>query len=224
MKGKASPVFSTEIVREILRRTNTKTLIQLLPWARSYRYALTENTVFIYSMARTKKREALFKWIGPLAIKRAILMGKAGGNLKIDSLDDAKKSGRIVTLRKDAKEQYLSEKGFGNLHLVNNWSTAVKMLAMDRVQLWTTTDLDAPVIAKHAGVSMTNLETAFVLFQATLYIGASKDTPDTIIDQWQAALDDMKSDGTFERYVLKWAKHYKTSKWFFEDGVLQTLN
>ena len=81
--------FTTDIVREILKRTNNTTVIELLPWARGYRTIQKEKNVFLFSMSRSEERENKFKWIGPIAFKKQLLFAKKGSGIVINSLEDA---------------------------------------------------------------------------------------------------------------------------------------
>ena len=58
-----------------------------------------ENDPVAFEMSYTKVREDKFKWVGPLATKRDILVAKKGSGIKINSLEDAKKVKCIGTYR-----------------------------------------------------------------------------------------------------------------------------
>lgn len=220
-KGEDVTGFATDVVREILARTHHETIIFLIPWARAYKLAKAEPNVFLYSMARRPNRENLFKWVGPIARKKTMLFAKRGSNLKIKSLNDAKQVTSIGTMREDSKEQYLTKEGFTNLDSAAQWDQALKKLLAGRVSLWINTDLDAPVIAKQAGINNNEIVGVYKLYDYDLYIGVSKATPDRIVSLWQHALDDLKNDGTFQHLIQKWATHYNVSNWVMEDGMLQ---
>lgn len=78
----------------------------------------------------------MFKWVGPLAIKRDILIARKDAYIKISSLDDAKKVMRIGTLRDDTREQLLIRQGFENLESVSDEQRNAQKLAMGRIDLW----------------------------------------------------------------------------------------
>lgn len=78
----------------------------------------------------------MFKWVGPLAIKRDILIARKDAYIKISSLDDAKKVMRIGTLRDDTREQLLIRQGFENLDSVSDEQRNAQKLAMGRIDLW----------------------------------------------------------------------------------------
>ena len=61
--------------------------------------ALEDENIVLFGTTYTKAREDKFKWVGPLATKRDILVAKKDSGIKISNLDDAKKVGRIGTLQ-----------------------------------------------------------------------------------------------------------------------------
>ena len=213
--------FTTDIIREIMKRTNNSTVIELLPWARAYQMVQKKKNVFLFSMSRTEKRENMFNWVGPIAIKKILFFAKKGSGIVIDSLEDAKKVERIGTLREDSKEQYLKRNGFTNTYSNNSWHSALKMLMKERVSLLTQTDLDIAPVAKEVGVDLEKIEAVYTIKTSTLYIGVSKTSSNKVVKQWQSVLDDIKKDGTFEHLIRKWAKYYNAPNWQFKDGTLQ---
>jgi polar amino acid transport system substrate-binding protein len=44
------------------------------------------------------------------------------------------------------------------------------------------------------------------------YLAFSRKTPDEVVRRWQAALDDLKKDGTFARLFAKWLPGKKMPK------------
>ena len=83
---------SVEIVKEIQRRVGSDEQIQVYPWARAYKMALADENVILFGMTYTKVREDKFKWVGPLATKRDILVAKKSSGIKISSLERRQKS------------------------------------------------------------------------------------------------------------------------------------
>ncbi|MFT5164104.1 MAG: polar amino acid transport system substrate-binding protein, partial [Alteromonadaceae bacterium] len=63
---------STEVVRALLASLKISSKIEVMPWARAYKVALTEPNVLIFSIVRTRQREPHFQWldgIGPVDIQ-----------------------------------------------------------------------------------------------------------------------------------------------------------
>lgn len=212
--------LATDVVREIIKRTKTDAKIELVPWARGYTNAQKQENAVIYSIARLEQRENLFHWVGPIAKQNAILYSKKGAKIKINNLDDLKKAGTIGTLRQDASELMLKEKGITNIHSYNSWAKGLKHLLLGKVELWTHSDFDLPIVAERAHVELDRLEPVYTLYTSVLYIGFSKSTSTAIVKKWQSTLDTIKADGTFEQIVKKWAEYYKAN-WVVKDGMVQ---
>lgn len=212
--------LTTDVVREILKRTKTDAKIQLVPWARAYVNAQRAENVVIYSMIRLEQREDLFHWVGPIALKKAMLFAKKDSGIKINSLEGAKRVGTIGTLRLDAKELFLKKRGFKNIYSFNTWENGLQLLALGNIDLWTQTDFDVPIVANLAVVDLDEIESVFTMYSTASYIGISKSTSLKLVEQWQSTLDDIKRDGTFENIVKKWAKYYN-SNWIIKDGMVQ---
>jgi len=151
---------SVEIVKEIQRRVGSHEQIKVYPWARAYKMALEEENVVLFGMTHTKVREDLFKWVGPLATKRDILVAKKGSGIKINSLEDAKKVKRIGTLRDDTRERLLKSHGFANLESVSDEQKNAKKLVLGRIDLWAYKKPGLKTVCDLAGVNY-NLKPAF---------------------------------------------------------------
>ena len=106
---------ATEVVREIMRRLDLPTEIQVLTWARGYQLALSQPNVVLFSTARTQEREHLFHWVGPIYKVRFGFYAKRGSGPYLTCLADAKKVGAIATYKDDVREQLLKSQGFTNL-------------------------------------------------------------------------------------------------------------
>ncbi|MEI8631015.1 hypothetical protein P4S72_00655 [Vibrio sp. PP-XX7] len=73
--------------------------------------ALDEKDILIYSIARTKERESLFKWVGPIAPYNVYLFKlKARSDIIVNTLEDVKKY-RIGGAYQDVKQLYLVSQG-----------------------------------------------------------------------------------------------------------------
>jgi polar amino acid transport system substrate-binding protein len=195
---------SVEIVKEIQRRVGSQEQIQVYPWARAYKMALEDENVVLFGMTHTKVRQDLFKWVGPLATKRDILVAKKGSGIKITSLEDAKKVKRIGTLRDDTRERLLKRHGFTNLEPVSDEQLNAKKLALGRVDLWTYKIPGLRTVCDLAGVDFNEFEEVFHLREINLMIAFSKKTSDSIVQNWRNAFNEMSADGTIMQIRKKW--------------------
>jgi len=195
---------SAEVVREILRRLNLPDNISILPWVRGYYLLKSRPNVVLFSTTRTKERESLFHWVGPLCTARNGFYKRKGSAIRINSLEDAKRVGSIATYKEDFREQMLKTLGFTNLDSSKSASSNLKKLMSGRVDLWITDSLGMPSIAERAGVDPTDLELMFTINEVSDFIAISKLTSKEIVKMWQATLQAMKDDGTFYRISKKW--------------------
>ena len=81
---------SVEIVKAIQKKVGSREQIQVYPWSRAYKMALEEKNVILFGMTYTKVRHDKFKWVGPLAMKRDVLVARKGSGSIIDSLKNVK--------------------------------------------------------------------------------------------------------------------------------------
>ena len=195
---------SVEIVKEIQRRVESHEEIKVYPWARAYKMALEDENVVLFGTTYTKVRHDKFKWIGPLATKRDILVAKRGSGIKINSLEDAKKVKRIGTLRDDTRERLLKSLGFTNLEPVSDEQKNVKKLALGRIDLWAYKKPGLKTVCELAGVDYDEIEEVFHLREIDLMIAFSKKTSDSIVQNWRNAFTEMLADGTIMQIRKKW--------------------
>jgi polar amino acid transport system substrate-binding protein len=195
---------SVEIVKEIQRRVRSQEQIQVYPWARAYKMALEDENVILFGMTHTKVRQDKFKWVGPLATKRDILVAKKGTGIKIKDLEDAKKVKRIGTLRDDTRGRLLKRHGFTNLEPVSDEQLNAKKLALGRIDLWAYKIPGLRTVCDLAGVDYTEFKEVYHLREIDLMIAFSKKTPDSIVQKWRDAFNEILADGTIMQIRKKW--------------------
>ena len=195
---------SVDIVREIQRRVGSSAPIRVYPWARAYKMALEDDNVVLFSTTYTGDRKDKFKWIGPLATKRDILVARKAAGLSIVALEDAKQVGRIGTLRDDTRERFLLMHGFTNLEAVSDEQKNAQKLVLGRIDLWAYKKPGLKTVCMLAGVNVDDLEEVYHLRTIDVMIAFSKPTDDVVIQAWQRAFDDMQADGTLQRIRRDW--------------------
>lgn len=195
---------SVEIVKEIQQRIGSTEPIEVYPWARAYKMALEEENVILFGMTYTEDRSNLFKWVGPLATKRDILLARKDDSFSITSLEDAKKVERIGTLRDDVRGKLLEKKGFTNLEPVSDEQKNAQKLALGRIDLWAYKKPGFRTVCELAEVDPEQFVEVAHLKKSELKIAFSKKTSDTIVARWQQAFDEMAKDGTIQKIKDKW--------------------
>lgn len=195
--------LATEVVKAVARKTGNTADIEVLPWARACSIIRKRDGLILYSMTRTEAREDLFKWVGPIASNKWVLFAKKSSGINLVALDDARKVGTIGTYKDDAAESYLKEQGFTNLDSVIDDAQNVPKLIAGRINLWIIGELQGIHKAKVKGVA-DQLEKVLDVKDTQLYIAFSRNTPDEVIARWQAALDEMKADGSYQDLAKKY--------------------
>jgi len=203
--GKAVGI-SVDIVNEIIKNTGDTSKITILPWARSYHNIQTKKNQVLFVMTRTKARENLFKWVGPVASNTWVLFAKNNFKDKISSLDELNNKKYIIgTYKDDACELFLKDKHFKNLSSVPDDELNVKKLLKGRIDLWIAGEYQGILKAKRINKS-DNIKKVFTVKKTELYIAFSKDIDDKIINKWQKELDILKSNGKYNSILNSYLK------------------
>jgi polar amino acid transport system substrate-binding protein len=197
--------FGSEIVREILRRSDMTAPLTILPWARAYRLAQTQSNVGLYCMGRTIEREKLFQWVGPIGNIESKFYVNRSSTLHIDNVADAKNVRGVIVLRESYSDQLLQRLGFKNIFEVNNATEAVRLLLIsgDKTLMLLATSVVPDTLHK-ISTPLEAIKPLMTVMKSQLYIGFSLDTSPTLVKHLQHALDSMKTDGSFAAIHQKW--------------------
>jgi len=193
--------FSTEIVRELVKRTKldiTNNQITSHPWARAYKMLEKGPNVLLFSMTRSEEREKRFKWVGPIA-SRTIWFWKLKSRTDINatSLETIKKY-RVGAVREFSSTRYMQELGF-TLDLTNSEEINFKKFIYGRFDLLTALELAAAYHMNKQDKSFEQLERVFKLDDRyDYYLALNINTSDEIVNTLQNELDAMKRDGSYE--------------------------
>ncbi len=196
--------FGTDVVNEIMKRNQIYADIRLSFWSIGYELALHNPNVCLFTMDRTETREDLFQWVGPIGTNTTWFYTKAGSEVVINSLDDARNLSAVGTISSWFSTQYLQELGFTNLISDRDPAVMAAKLMNGEIDAFVCTDVTFPDILKEAEYQYSDVVPTFTLMSSDYYIAFSKNTEETIVNQWQSTLQSMKQDGTYEAIRDKW--------------------
>ncbi len=164
--------------------------IKMVPWARGYLLVQQKKNTVLFTMSKTKEREHLFKWVGPIFRSRQVLVGLADSPIKIASLEDAKKYS-IGTIRDDVGENSLIKAGFDweKLKSVAGLEQNINKLLFNRVDLICQSEASIRDVINMKNYDASQFKTVFVVTEKGNYYAFHKDTPDELIRSFQHALD-----------------------------------
>ncbi|WP_313223062.1 substrate-binding periplasmic protein [Stutzerimonas nitrititolerans] len=187
--------IAADIVREMFQRAGIDyTLTLRFPWERVYKMALETPGYGVFVMARLPEREALFKWVGPIGPDDWVLLARADSPIDITSLEQARRY-NIGAYKGDAIAEHLVAQGL-EPSLALRDQTNVEKLQNGEIDLWATGDPAGRYLAKQQGV--TGFKRVLRFDDAQLFLALNKQTADETVAKLQAALEQMRSDGTVE--------------------------
>ncbi len=176
---------TTEVVEAILKDSDLNFSIKVLPWARAYQAALTNENTLIYSIARTKEREEKFQWVGSIFKLDYYLVGLKSLQLpKQASLADIKYL-RIGAVRNSATHFYLQQQGLDNLYVVGKPEQNINMLKKGRLDLFPVHYASFQASCRRLGLDCQEIVPKVKLAQPStaLYLAFSKTSDEKLVEQ-----------------------------------------
>ncbi|MDM8538468.1 ABC transporter substrate-binding protein [Desulfobacterales bacterium HSG17] len=202
--------ISVDLFEKMLEKigsAKTRENIELLPWARAYKDVLTKQDTCLFAMTRTEEREALFKWVGPFAPSRIVLIAPKYKRITINSINDVTKY-IVGVVRDDIGEQLLVQAGItkGILSIVHNQNINANKIDAGRIDLWTCGDIISKWILKENGYDPAAYESVYVLKDGSQYFAFNISTDDALIHKLQTALDEIKAEGELQTIMDHYLK------------------
>lgn len=204
---------SIELVYAILKKINAKQApnrIEILPWARSYKLLQEKKNTVLFAMTRTKQRESLFKWVGPISSAKNVLIAMKNKHIKVNANSDFKNY-RIGVVRDDAGEQLVSTKlhvDKSKLIIGVNAAPNIRMLTSGRIDLFAYDENVARWTILKENLNHDDFETVLTLEEGKHYIAFNKEISDVVINKFQKALNELKTSGEYNKIMQKYLKSY----------------
>lgn len=195
--------FAVDVFAEMLRISGsrqTRADISIVPWARGYAALERGPNVLLFSATRTAVREKLFKWVCPIAPYVRVLVAPKGSGVQITGVEDLKNYVYSV-VRNDNSVQVLRSLAVAedNMHHVDKATGAARMMVYKRLHVWATAKHTYAQILQEVGADPTDYEIVYEFPPQSLCFAFSKDTSDAAVARLQAALDQVRANGTFDR-------------------------
>lgn len=189
------------VVEEMFRRANLQAPTRLLPWNEAFELARSKAGTCAYSTARTSERFPQFAWVGPIARGYWSAFSLPDAPVKVSKLADL--AGYRVGVVNDARAAYLRERGIRDLVLAERDADLPARLTADpraegRIDVWVTQGLTAARVAAAAGTPKIR-EVFGSLMSQDYFLACGKQTPQEELRALNAALAEMRKDGTFNR-------------------------
>jgi polar amino acid transport system substrate-binding protein len=184
-----------EMVWDKMGISLNRSIIKLLPWTEGYERALNENNTVLFSTGQTAEREKLFKWAGPIESGRLVLLAKVDKTIDIAAPEDLKKY-RIGGIENDIAMQMLLDKGLKKEDIVleTNSTPIIEMLENGTIDAWAYNDIAGFWLLQQSGANASDYKAAYVLGLANVYLAFNNRTSDNLVQSFQQAIDNIKSN------------------------------
>jgi polar amino acid transport system substrate-binding protein len=190
--------ISIDLLEKVWERMGVslnRSVVELLPWTVGYQRTLDKKNTVLFGTARLPEREQLFKWAGPIGSIRNVLLAKKDKNISITTSEDLKRY-KIGALKDTSPIQLLLNKGMEKDDLVLEMTSTplIEMLQNDSIDAWAFGDIGGIWLIQDLGLNASDYRTAYVLGQTDYYYAFNKETPDSLVQSFQQALDYIKSN------------------------------
>ena len=205
-QGKLTGI-TTDVVREILKRLNRPIKIEILPWARLMRIAGDHANIVVFTAGRTQERiNQGFHFLGPVTTRKHALWELKENPINIRVASDViNQHLRIGGLMKDWRTIYWKKLGAIVDETTTHHQSLVK-LYHNRVDLWISSDLEAPSACRIIQTDCAEIKIAYVFKEAPSFIMFSKGTSPKIIKEYTATFAAMRQTDFFEKEAEKWSR------------------
>lgn len=184
----------TDMVKAIIKRIPYDVKMKLRNWNYGLDRAKQKADHGIFCTARNEERESWFQWVGPLTEIRWTLFAKAGSDIRLTTLEDARKY-RIGGYKGDVMTQYLIDQGF-NVSVVDSDAMNPLRLHHGQIDLWIADYLSGPYVASDAA-DLSDMEAALIFRSTPLYLALNKDMDGKIVKSIMQAHDALKKENVF---------------------------
>ena len=170
--------------------------IKLMPWAYAYESAARQPQRILLNAQRNLRTEHLYKWVGPMATAKIVLIGRKRDKLFIPTREQLMDY-RIATVRWSRPEKTLLAGGMneGNLLRSPSHVQALRRLDKGEADLFASTELGAAGQLVGMGLPPDEFTVYFTFDEEPLYFAFSRDTDDGLIHRLNRALQEIKATG-----------------------------
>lgn len=197
--------YYIDYINEILETAEMNASVKAVPWKRAYVTTQDVPGTALFPTARTKEREDLFKWIGPIGITWWQLFKRKEDPLVIRTIDQARHIGAIGVVRGSAREAWLKARKFPNLFAVSDHAAMHMMLQRGRLRLVASSSNGVKAHLRKMGLPPDQAVPVLEYRTCYLYLATNRYMSPQIIDRLQSALDRLKTSGRMYNIRKKYA-------------------
>lgn len=202
--------YGTELLQAMLAQSKISAEFKVQPWTRSYQQALTQPNSLIYSIARTREREELFEWIGPISPRRICLIKlKSRTDIHLKELSELSRY-KLGLVREMASSKLLMSKNLvadSAYDFAPSGESNIRKLMAGRVDLIVGSDWVTFYEARKLTGKKHNFEVVWVLDESSpYYFALNKESDAQLIKRLRNAFEKLKAEGQVEKLRAKYAE------------------
>ena len=189
--------IAVELLTGVFRESDNVTFadhIWVFPWSKAYQTALSRNNTVIFATTRLPERENLFKWAGPLVSERKVLFASRERAFEITGPADLDNH-RIGVIKDDSAAAQLQALGVdpSNIIALENVPALISYMNEGGIDMWCYGDMAGRYFMEKLTGNPGYFEIIYTLDSHDLYYAFNKNTPDSVVDSFQAALDALRN-------------------------------
>ncbi|WP_206485212.1 transporter substrate-binding domain-containing protein [Thalassotalea sp. G2M2-11] len=198
--------FATEVIHALFEQAQSEANITVMPWARAYQTAITNENIMIYSMAKTAKRTPLFRWVGKLTKERLFFWGLKNQFFQDEIPLALLKGKRIAATKNSNIEKYLTRHNFFNTHLITRETQAIRMLYLNRVDLIIDTEINMIAKTRSLGLDIDIIKKIGEVIELNndLAIAFNLNSDEKMVKHFQQAYGEISKNGVLNQLKQKW--------------------
>ncbi|MFC2083528.1 transporter substrate-binding domain-containing protein [Bacteroidota bacterium] len=190
--------LSVDILNELFAKMGVnldRSDVNLGEWGTIYQTTLETNNTMLFSTVRSTERENLFKWVGPIAPHKEVLVSLSNNNVEINNSSELPNY-TIGSITNYSAVQILINYGVNasDIILVENPDDLYAMLLDGTVDCITYTETGHQLVLNALSLNESDFEIPFVLMVNELYYAFNINTNEDVVDYFQSTLDDLKND------------------------------
>ncbi len=226
--------ISVEILEAVFKNTGvnrSQVNVRIVPLEEGFQIAQNNTSTVLFSIVRTPERESLYKWAGPFTKASFVLYAPMSRNITISSPEDLNKY-RIGAVKSSIENNLLTSQGVNASQIVNgkNPEDLLRMLEEGQIDLWATGDLAGRHQMLQTATDPNAYGIVYTLKEDDLYYIFSKDVPDTLVNAFQQALENVRNQkdaqgvSDYERIIYRNLGVGCTRQTFTDDAVVKLVN
>ncbi|PIE43487.1 MAG: amino acid ABC transporter substrate-binding protein [Gammaproteobacteria bacterium] len=188
------------LIDTLMSRAEVDYTIRIVPAKRSLLIAKRGRNHCVFPIERSQEREVFFKWVSPVLISRYGLYARAGKQIVLTTLNEARPYVLGSYLGSGVGE-YLASFGF-NVHYAHRNELNADMLMRNRIDFWVSDTISARFLAKERSQPL--VDPAIVFYTSVRAMGCNLGVSDELIEALQQALLAMYRDKTVARIYQRY--------------------